>query len=98
MVQKKYSGVWGNLKHPNLLIQEVDLFLQDYKAAKVNEAVYNVSPIVSAPKKWQVHPNGMYKINWNAALDSKTRRIGISIIVRDFEGQVIGAKGVNSFV
>ncbi len=33
----------------------------------------------------------MYKISWNVAIDSKNRRIGIGIIARDCEGQVIAA-------
>jgi hypothetical protein len=35
----------------------------------------------------------MYKINWDAALDVKSRRMGIGIIARDFKRQVIAARG-----
>jgi hypothetical protein len=39
--------------------------------------------------QWRPPPIGAYKINWDAALDSKAERIGIGIIVRDSKGKII---------
>lgn len=42
--------------------------------------------------EWKAPPDGMYKINWDVAIDSKNMCMGIGIIVRDCEGQLIAAK------
>ena len=54
--------------------------------------VSDVCPESSILVKWRAHPNRMYKINWDTALDSKTHRMRFGLIARNFEGQVIAAK------
>jgi len=34
----------------------------------------------------------MYKVDWDAAADKKKRRIGLGIVVRDYEGVVLAAR------
>jgi hypothetical protein len=36
---------------------------------------------------------GRYKVNWDVALDSRTKQIGIGIVVRDHSGFVMAAQG-----
>jgi hypothetical protein len=38
---------------------------------------------------WQKPPMGICKLNWDAAVDSQGRRIGIGAIVRDHNGEVL---------
>jgi hypothetical protein len=40
------------------------------------------------PLKWKFSSQYWYKVNWNVAIDSTNRRIGVGIIVRDYKGQV----------
>jgi hypothetical protein len=43
-------------------------------------------------------PPRTQKVNWDVAIDSPNRRIGIDIIVRDHEGCVIVARSTTNFV
>jgi ribonuclease HI len=42
---------------------------------------------------------GMYKVNWDAAVDKNIGRLGFGIVVRDFEGAVVAARSTtNNFL
>jgi ribonuclease HI len=41
---------------------------------------------------WQPPPNNKIKINWDAALNAKERRIGLGIIARDSRGNFLAAR------
>lgn len=42
---------------------------------------------------WNPPSFGRYKVNWDVTLDSRTKQIGIWIVVRDHSGFVIAAQG-----
>lgn len=42
-----------------------------------------------AMQKWELPPTGYIKVNWDAKLDSKSKKMGIGIIGRDHTGQVL---------
>ncbi|XP_042980142.1 uncharacterized protein LOC122310312 [Carya illinoinensis] len=44
----------------------------------------------TAVHKWSKPSQNNFKLNWDAAVKAKERRIGIGVIVRDYQGQVIG--------
>ncbi|XP_042939421.1 uncharacterized protein LOC122274452 [Carya illinoinensis] len=44
----------------------------------------------SAGHKWSKPMQNSYKLNWDAAVRAKEGRVGIGVIVRDFQGQVVG--------
>jgi len=37
---------------------------------------------------------GHYKVNWNATMDTDNGRVGIGIVVQDFEGYLIAARSL----
>jgi ribonuclease HI len=39
--------------------------------------------------RWQVPPAGFVKVNWDAAVDGTHRRMGMGVIVRDPNGEVV---------
>lgn len=41
---------------------------------------------------WTSLPVGWYKANWDVAIDKLTRRVGIGVVVRDSNGQLIAAR------
>jgi ribonuclease HI len=46
----------------------------------------------SEPLHWRPPQEDFYKVNWDAALNSANRRMGVGIIVRDHLGMVIAAR------
>lgn len=63
--------------------------LRAYKIANAKiGGIENLSP-ADVSLKWKNPPHGCYKINWDVAIDSVTKRTGIKIIGRDYPGQVI---------
>ncbi|XP_042944124.1 uncharacterized protein LOC122278076 [Carya illinoinensis] len=44
----------------------------------------------SAGLRWAKPMHNSYKFNWDAAVRAKEGRVGIGVIVRDFQGQVVG--------
>ncbi|GLT53802.1 hypothetical protein SLA2020_270480 [Shorea laevis] len=53
-----------------------------------NQEVPLHNPIVP---HWKAPPDGVYKINWDAAIDKSRRIMGVGVIVRDGEGEVVAA-------
>lgn len=43
-------------------------------------------------EKWTPPPAGQCKVNWDVSIDSKHKRMGFGIIVRDHNGLVSAAK------
>jgi hypothetical protein len=43
--------------------------------------------------RWHPPPFGQYKLNWDVTLDSRTKHLGIGIVVRDHNAFVIAAQG-----
>jgi hypothetical protein len=41
--------------------------------------------------QWRPPPPGVLKLNWDAALDSKKRKMGFGFLVRDSNGKVFDA-------
>jgi hypothetical protein len=48
----------------------------------------------ASPVRWQDPPSGIYKTNWDAAIDKRTGRIGIGIIARNSQGRDLVARGL----
>lgn len=47
-----------------------------------------ISQATTIPVWWRAPPPGIYKIKWDAALDSKKRKLGFGLIERDSNGHV----------
>lgn len=41
---------------------------------------------------WEPHPEGFYKVNWNAAINKELVRVGRGNFIRDYEGKVVAIK------
>jgi ribonuclease HI len=87
----------GEFSHPNVLLQEAVSSFTDYKNINAKDGRPPQLPITRVPTKWQFPPPGLYKVNWDAAIDSLNKRMGMGIIVRDCAGQVIAAKSQTVF-
>ena len=60
---------------------------------KVNESSENlkVDTVEEEGRKWRNPPNGIFKVNWDAALLKDQSGIGVGVIIRDEYGSVIAA-------
>jgi hypothetical protein len=76
----------GKFIHPNQLITEAALTLKYFIDVNALERLPPLITEVLATESWKAPPPGMYKINWDVAIDSKNRCMGIGIIAQDCEG------------
>ncbi|XP_042974616.1 uncharacterized protein LOC122306248 [Carya illinoinensis] len=85
---------------PLSLMKQVNQKLQDLKLLQHPTQIIpamqeeRVEPL----QVWKAPPYGYYKINWDAAVDHKNQRVGIGVIIRDSDGQVIGTMRKNKFL
>jgi hypothetical protein len=77
----------GPVMPPTCLIKCAEDVLKDFNLAE--DAGRDIQQ-VSYPKqsKWQKPPQGMLKINWDAAVDKGSKIMGVVIIIRDHNGEV----------
>ena len=54
---------------------------------------YSAQPVIVSLSRWHPLPFGWYKLNWDIALDSRTKHLGIGIVARDHNGFLIAAQG-----
>jgi ribonuclease HI len=47
---------------------------------------------------WCPPPNGLIKVNWDASINVTKECIGIGVVARDFNGNVLGAKSLTKMV
>ncbi|XP_042983177.1 uncharacterized protein LOC122312594 [Carya illinoinensis] len=75
---------------PGSIIQAAKMEMKNFKEAmdkpQTNQ-IYIASQTISS---WKKPPNDSYKLNWDAAIDKATAKVGIGAIIRDSHGQVIG--------
>lgn len=82
-----------NVEHPNAILskahKESNLFLQ----AQTNQSSSpGTHPTLV---QWNKPPIDYFKVNWDAAYNKRTLKIGIGVIVKDAEGKVCGTLQAN---
>jgi ribonuclease HI/exonuclease III len=94
------KGIWkrrnscihgGVFVHPNsIVITAQDLCFQ-FQKANVRPENQKADAAEEEGRKWSNPPNGIFKVNWDAALLKDHSGIGIGAIIRDEFGSVIAA-------
>ncbi|XP_042966548.1 uncharacterized protein LOC122300136 [Carya illinoinensis] len=84
--------------NPTSILKQVNQKLQELKVlynnpSNTSERQEGREGIVEF---WKPPPNNFYKINWDAAVDHKKCRVGVGVIVRNWEGQVMGTMRTNN--
>jgi isoaspartyl peptidase/L-asparaginase-like protein (Ntn-hydrolase superfamily) len=82
----------GIFAHPNVLVQKTHSAMDDFDDANRRDGLEQEHATEREKANWKAPPSGMYKANWDAALNPKSERIGIGIVIRDKEGNVKAAQ------
>ncbi|KAK0607443.1 hypothetical protein LWI29_015165 [Acer saccharum] len=90
--------VWfrrNNLVHSAVLLPDSEvvewasLFIQEFRAANVK--VLKAVSVQSALPRWKAPPDGVFKINTDAALNEQGLVSGLGVVIRDCQGQVMAS-------
>lgn len=79
----------GKFSSAKLLLCTATDQVEAFKKAKEQVHNHRPSPRRSIVESWRKPPRGIIKVNWDASVDSKGKRIGIGLIMRDHGGAAI---------
>jgi hypothetical protein len=79
----------GLLSHPNALYREAVNVLKEEDPILVEAPVPSIECLT-----WQPPPQGLIKVNWDAALNISAGWIGLGVVARDNLGWCLGARSV----
>ncbi|XP_035543621.1 uncharacterized protein LOC118347698 [Juglans regia] len=87
------NDIWADKdRFPKTVLQKASEPLVEYKAAQALLQQTKQSQVRGrGDLKWEKPAAGLVKINWDASLDVKDRRMGVGIIIRDEEGEALVA-------
>ncbi|XP_042954639.1 uncharacterized protein LOC122291053 [Carya illinoinensis] len=101
--QRRYGreGTFSFLKkvfiHPKKVMQQAQQFLTDFQDIQVIQQAFKDSS-TSSNLIWIPPPAGVYKVNWDAAIKEEASKVGIGIVIRDFEGRVVASRSLQKFM
>jgi hypothetical protein len=78
--------------HPQQMFQKASMSLDDFRRANAPGLAASSFASIDPPMYWQPPPTSLYKVNWDVAVDNNNGRIGVGIVVQDFEGVVVAAR------
>ena len=81
----------GEFTHPNLLVQQGEALLLQFTDAAGKGGAGLVETCVG-DEKWSPPSVGKLKANWDVSFDTKQKRMGVGVIVRDHNGEVCAEK------
>ena len=81
----------GEFTHPNLLVQQGEVLLLQFTDAAGKGGAGLVETCVG-DEKWSPPSVGKLKANWDVSFDTKQKRMGVGVIVRDHNGEVCAEK------
>jgi hypothetical protein len=81
----------GMFSHPTQLLKEAKAVLEDFKRMNTSSSLPSVENHPPGEEKWVPPPLNLVKINWDAAVDSSNKIIGLGMIARDERGKFLAA-------
>ncbi|KAK0606888.1 hypothetical protein LWI29_005679 [Acer saccharum] len=66
------------------------IYLAEYKAANL-EDVEKQGMVITSPVRWRLPIVGLYKLNTDTSLDSSSQWIGLGMVIRDQDGNVMAS-------
>jgi ribonuclease HI len=93
--QRRNAWVHENrFGHPASIIQEVRRAMEEYKLFNKREDHVHQREDITTLTGWKVPPAGWWKANWDVAIGKNSGRVGVGVVVRDSEGQIIVARSL----
>lgn len=80
--------------HLNILLHVAIEADEEFKLVNMKEVGLAKEVRGEHPAKWKPSPKGKYKVNWDAVMDKANRRLGIGLVVSDYNGLVIAVRSL----
>jgi hypothetical protein len=77
--------------NPDALIRGATNNLQQFRLTKEYKELASNPEMEMENEKWKNPPAGMYKENWDIAIDANMKCMGLGVIIRDDKGRVCAA-------
>jgi hypothetical protein len=81
----------GEFNPPRSLLLEAESVLMEFRKANLVSNQSQDSSSSKADEKWEPPPRNTIKINWDAAVATEKKEIGIGLIARDETGKFVAA-------
>ncbi|XP_042980081.1 uncharacterized protein LOC122310263 [Carya illinoinensis] len=78
----------GKYEAPETVVNTATKIVLDYKEAN-NTQVSKDKPIASSVQSWSAPPLHVFKANWDASVDKVQCKVGIGVVIRDWNGCVV---------
>ncbi|KAF5471101.1 hypothetical protein F2P56_011568 [Juglans regia] len=75
-------------ENPSRIAQAALQLTKDFKEASYSEQVSLVSRRPAGTDSWSPPPLNVYKANWDASIDRVHSRMGVGVVIRNWEGRV----------
>ncbi|XP_059450922.1 uncharacterized protein LOC132181699 [Corylus avellana] len=94
-------GIWrrrnlvvhgGDFTHPSIIADTAWEGLLQFTQANEKELNQADEGRGGTGMKWQAPPSGFYKVNWDIAISTGRKCMGIGVIIRDAAGRVLAAQ------
>jgi ribonuclease HI len=81
----------GIFINPNDIIRQTEELAEEFKKVNMPESTNGAVENIDRKKKWEAPPHGWYKVNWDVAIDKLQQRVGVGVVIREENGQVVAA-------
>ncbi|KAF5480830.1 hypothetical protein F2P56_001543 [Juglans regia] len=78
----------GKFEKPSRIAQAALQLTKDFKEANYSEQVSLVPGRPTGTDSWSPPPLNVYKANWDASVDRVHSRMGVGVVIRNWEGRV----------
>ena len=79
----------GQFMDPKLIVKTVSDKKGAFTVANQPIEIQGLPTIREPHTPWSKPPSGIIKVNWDAAVDGKQKRIGIRVVARNHDGRVL---------
>ncbi|XP_040988990.1 uncharacterized protein LOC121236613 [Juglans microcarpa x Juglans regia] len=80
-----------------MVMQQAKQLLTEYQEGQASNVVSRGAS-KSNHTSWEPPPLVIYKVNWDAAVKHEIGRVGIGIVIRDFEGRVVASRSMQRYI